>query len=106
MMGEYNRDVSIRKASRKRRLADQIYRSWYDDGWHYYNNLHQYSKNKIHCSCPMCSTKTKNKGKRKKGNYHRARNYKRMDVRRLIDMDQDLEETSGIRTKRRVVEWI
>ena len=54
----------------------------------------------------MCSTKTKNKGKRKKGNYHRARNYKRMDVRRLIDMDQDLEETSGIRTKRRVVEWI
>lgn len=106
MMGEYNRDVSIRKALRKRRLADRIYRCWHDDGWHYYNNLHQYSKNKIHCSCPMCSTKTKNKGKRKKGNYHRARNYKRMDVRRLIDMDQDLEETSGIRTKRRVVEWI
>lgn len=106
MMGEYNRDVSIRKALRKRRLADRIYRCWHDDDWHYYNNLHQYSKNKIHCSCPMCSTKTKNKGKRKKGNYHRARNYKRMDVRRLIDMDQDLEETSGIRTKRRVVEWI
>lgn len=20
----------------------------------YYDNLHQYSKNKIHCSCPLC----------------------------------------------------
>jgi hypothetical protein len=87
MTGEYNRDVSIRKALRKRRLADRIYRCWHGDDWHYYDNLHQYSKNKIHCSCPMCSTKTKNKGKRKKGNYHRTRNYKRMDVRRLIDMD-------------------
>ena len=108
MMGAYNRDVSKRKAKRKQRLADRIYRCWHnnEDDWHYYDNLHQYSKNKIHCSCPMCSTKTKNKGKRKKGNYHRARNYKRMDVRRLIDMDQDLEEAFGIRTKRRVVEWI
>ena len=107
MMGEYNRDVSKRKALRKRRLADRIYRCWHeDDGWQYYDNLHQYSKNKIHCSCPICSTKTKNKGKRKKGNYHRARNYKRMDVRRLIDMDQDLEESCGIRTRRRIVEWI
>ena len=21
---------------------------------HWYDNLHQYSKNKIHCSCPLC----------------------------------------------------
>ena len=106
MMGEYNRDVSKRKALRKRRLADRIYRCWHDDDWHYYDNLHQYSKNKIHCSCPICSTKTKNKGKRKKGNRHRARNYKRMDMRHLIDMDQNLEEALGIKTKRRVVKWI
>ena len=26
-----------------------------------YDNLHQYSKNKIHCSCPICSAKTNNK---------------------------------------------
>ena len=31
------------KAIRKRNL--------YPD---YYDNLHQFSKNKIHCSCPMC----------------------------------------------------
>ena len=106
MVGGYNRDVSKRKALRKRRLSNIVYHSWQDDEWQYYDNLHQYSKNKIHCSCPICSAKTKNKGKRKKGNYHRARNYKRMDVRRLIDMDQDLEESCGIRTRRRVVEWI
>ena len=28
----------------------------------YYDNLHQYSKNKIHCSCPMCRNKTRNRG--------------------------------------------
>ena len=28
-------------------------------GWPYdwYDNLHQYSKNKIHCSCPLCAMK-------------------------------------------------
>lgn len=109
MMGQYNRDVSIRKALRKRRLADRIYRCWHeDDDWHYYNNLHQYSKNKIHCSCPMCSTKTRNKGDRrnKRKNYSRSINYRRADLRRMIDMDQDLEDTIGTLSKRRVKEWI
>lgn len=59
----YNRDVSMRKALRKRRIAREVY---YDGDTHpYYNNLHQYSKNKIHCSCSMCSAKTRNKGKRR-----------------------------------------
>ena len=50
---------SIRKALRKRRIV----RSW---GWdvEYYDNLHQYSKNKIHCSCPLCAAKTNPKRKR------------------------------------------
>lgn len=48
----YNRDVSVRKALR---IAREVY---YDGDTHpYYNNLHQYSKNKIHCSCSMCSAK-------------------------------------------------
>lgn len=108
IMGQYNRDVSYRKALRKRRLADRIYRCWHDDDWHYYDNLHQYSKNKIHCSCPMCSTKTRNKGDRrnKRKNYSRSINYRRADLRRMIDMDQDLEDTIGTLSKRRVKEWI
>lgn len=43
------RHNSVRKALRKR----NIQRNKNDGEW--YNNLHQYSKNKIHCSCWMCS---------------------------------------------------
>lgn len=55
------RDRDIRKALRKKRISDE----WFKNDWmltnHYYDNLHQYSKNKIHCSCPICSVKTKHK---------------------------------------------
>ena len=43
-----------KKAIRKRKIIRQY-------GFDYYDNLHQYSKNKIHCSCPICSIKTKHK---------------------------------------------
>lgn len=50
------RKNDVVKALRKRRIS----RSYYVlSDW--YNNLHQYSKNKIHCSCPMCSCKTNTK---------------------------------------------
>ena len=45
----YNRDVSKRKALRKRQIIRNIY-CWSDNP-DYYDSLHQYSKNKIHCSC-------------------------------------------------------
>ena len=39
---------SITKALRKRHISKNInHMDWY-------NNLHEYSKNKIHCSCGMC----------------------------------------------------
>ena len=45
-----------KKAIRKRNITKT---------WHmntdYYDNLHQYSKNKIHCSCPLCRAKTRDK---------------------------------------------
>ena len=49
------------KAIRKRRIAKEIYPSILEDSEEYYDNLHQYSKNKIHCSCGLCSAKTRNK---------------------------------------------
>ena len=55
----YNRDVSKRKALRKKRIAEEVY--YFGKEYPYYNNLHQYSKNKIHCSCGLCSAKTRNK---------------------------------------------
>lgn len=85
----YNRHVSIKKAIRKKKLAEKIYSD--GESHPYYDNLHQYSKNKIHCSCPLCSAKTKNKGKHRK----RARgwspsvNYKPTDLRRQEAMNQD-----------------
>ena len=97
MIGAYNRDVSIRKALRKRRLARVIYH--WNPEWEYYDNLHQFSKNKIHCSCPMCSTKTRNKGHRryKSGNYNRNLNYKASELRRLLAMDEEEMEFNGAR---------
>ena len=55
----YNRDVSFRKAKHRRRISR--YWCWRPSYGDYYNNLHQYSKNKIHCSCGLCSAKTRNK---------------------------------------------
>lgn len=45
------------KAIRKKNISEQHY------GFSYYNNVHQYSKNKIHCSCPLCSAKTNGKNR-------------------------------------------
>jgi hypothetical protein len=72
MTGGENRRKSILKALRKRRL--------YPD---YYNNLHQYSKNKIHCSCPLCSCKTNNKGGRAGHCWAPTSNYKISDLRKI-----------------------
>lgn len=98
MISARNRDVSRRKALRKRRLARDIYRCWNvwlgEEGWEYYNNLHQYSKNKIHCSCPSCNAKTRNKGSRRRlsGNYSKSIQYTASDMRKILTMDEDLRE--------------
>ena len=47
------RHKDFHKAIRKRNISKVIYGNRFD----YYNNLHQYSKNKIHCSCYWCSKK-------------------------------------------------
>ena len=98
MTGAYNRDVSIRKALRKRRISKEVQNNSYaDKDREYYDNLHQLSKNKIHCSCPCCSAKTRNKGHRryKHGNYNRNLNYKASELRRLLAMDEEEMEYVG-----------
>ena len=58
-----------------------------------YERKGYYSKGKIHCSCPMCSAKTRNKGRRRKTKpYAPAINYKISDARRLDEMKYELEE--------------
>ena len=98
MISARNRDLSRRKALRKRRIANEIYRNHDSQGEYlpYYDNLHQYSKNKVHCSCPDCSPKTRNKGsKRKRKNYAPSLNYKNSDMKRILSMDYDEFETLG-----------
>lgn len=44
-----------KKAIRKRNISRNVYRLNQD----WYNNLHQFSKNKVHCSCHICRGWTK-----------------------------------------------
>ena len=74
------------KAARKEKIARSIYGSALlsEEGWHYFSNLNQYSKGKIHCSCPMCSQKTNMK--------HNKKNYKVSDIKKINSMGSQLEE--------------
>ena len=90
MTGGENRRKSIIKALRKRRIDHEVYN--YHDGDGFYDNLHQYSKNKIHCSCPMCSAKTKNKGHRKKNWWAPSRNYTISDLRKIQKLEEHEED--------------
>lgn len=85
------------KALRKREL-DLLVTSWsevpadplkFDVAGGFYKNLHQYSKNKIHCSCPLCSSKTRNKGNRRTlhANYSPSINYSISDLRKVQSMN-------------------
>jgi len=71
------------KAMHKRSIVRNVYR--WPEGW--YDNLHQYSKNKVHCSCPMCGCKTHNQ-------FHTgpATTWPARDEKHLIDMDQQMDD--------------
>lgn len=91
--GARRRDLMWRKARRKQRLDHEL------SYWPYYNNLHQYSKNKIHCSCPVCSQKTKKNRHRTYYNHsswsHHIRgpyNYCIRDMRCQMMMDDQEKE--------------
>ena len=79
-----------KKAIRKRRIVKEVY-CWNDE---WYDNLHQYSKNKVHCSCGICSRyrKTNNHGRRRKidGNYAPSKNWSVQDEKRIEEMDDQI----------------
>lgn len=72
------------KAIRKKNIAEHCYGTSQNYGVRWYNNLHQYSKNKIHCSCPMCSAKT--------SKYGNTPNYKHSDELKISSMNAKLAE--------------
>lgn len=92
----FNRKMAWRHARRKRCIARQVYKAWHwgEIDWDYYDHLHQFSKNKIHCSCPMCSAKTRNKGKRRQSahGFAPSLNYKISDLRKIQRLEFSEEE--------------
>lgn len=79
------RHNDVVKALRKRNICRNFY------GWEYYDNLHQYSKNKIHCSCPICAAKT-NMPKYRHGGKCEGMNYTPRDMRVWEAMTQAIKE--------------
>ncbi len=74
-----------RKAIRKRKIVEEVYR--WPEGW--YDNLHQYSKNKIFCSCPMCRRKT-SKIKMKDSYGPGGKNWPIADEKRIEEMNDQI----------------
>lgn len=101
----WRRKKDFNKAKRKRDIDTTV--SWFPSFWvgfsdgeyifpkrGMYNNLHQYSKNKIHCSCAYCSSKTRNKGHKRylPKNYSPSINYSRHDKRKYDSMIEEEKE--------------
>lgn len=76
------RKRDFKKAKRKEKITREVYHSkpLDEEGWHWYNNLHQFSKNKIHCSCPMCSALEKTNTKKLKGKGYGCRGQREDDM--------------------------
>lgn len=83
----YTRTKSWTKALRKYHIdRDVSAGKWYP----LYNNLHQYSKNIIHCPCPMCSAKTNNKNR--KGYWDPNKNWSISDQKKINSMESQVED--------------
>ena len=82
------RKNNFKKAIRKRNIVLSLGNNWQDG---YYDNLHQYSKNKIHCSCPMCRAKT-SKIKSRKTYGPGCKNWVMSDRKRIEEMRDELVE--------------
>lgn len=90
---QYNRYKSKIKALRKKKISDNYYCCISDNyNHHYYSSLHMYSKGKIHCSCPMCTFKTKNTHKSINGTNFGKYNYKISELKKVQAMLDDLNE--------------
>lgn len=73
------RKKDFSKAMRKKNLDKSIRPNW--QPW--YSNLHEYSKNKIHCSCPLCRFKNWYSGKDRKTT---------SDMKRLESAEEQIRE--------------
>lgn len=78
--------TNFHKALHKKYLS-----SYYCQTFDWYNNLNQYSKNKIHCSCSICRL-GRTKDSWCTNGRHGGRNWKPSDLKKWERMDYDYEE--------------
>ena len=83
----YARAKTWAKATRKYHIdRDRAAGRW--SPW--YDNLHQYADNKIHCSCFRCASKTNNKHGRL--TWGATKNWSVSDKRKLDEMEGQLKD--------------
>ena len=95
----WRRHKDYSKAKRKRDIDRELQPIFNNEEglhfWYWYGNLHQYSKNKIHCSCPLCAAKTNNK-RGKRCVWAPAVNYSMADRKKQDRMTNDLNDYFSI----------
>ena len=77
------RKINFSHAVRKKKIDSQYP---YNVNHPYYDNLHQYSKNKIHCSCPDC------RGKDWSYSENSLEQYKISDRKKFHRLENQLED--------------
>ena len=84
----YYRKMRAKHIRRKKTIAEKLY------GEGYYKCDGAYDKGKIHCSCPMCSRKTNNRGKNrlKHGNYYPSKDWKHSDLQKIQKIENEIKE--------------
>ena len=83
-----------KKIHKKSKITRHV---WEDEGWYkdfWEKQKHRLSKNKVHCSCPMCSAKTNRNG------------YKISDLKKLESLQYSLDENEmNMKVLPRHIEW-
>lgn len=77
----FNTDRGLR---RKRDFTHAIRKMMKCDKFPWYDNIHQYSKNKIHCSCPLCKSRS--------GENNSVMNYRATDRKKLDRINSEINE--------------
>lgn len=88
-MKKQKRNFSFRQKKRMKYIKHRKNISYFLYGKYYKEIDGKYDKGKVHCSCPMCSRKTNNKGKNrlKSGNYFPSKDWKHSDRQKIDSMD-------------------
>ena len=87
---EENKRAKRRRSDWRHAIKKKNKSYYYCKDYPWYQDLHRYSKNKIHCSYPSCASKTKGKSVKKMPGP--AENWSIKDEKRIEDMKEQVKE--------------